>query len=211
MLMSTGCQNRQDGLVDDLNSTKKNFICSIFSSEVEEGPFAMQYSLETIFFSKDFISLFGTLDVCDCLPHGRHHYEGRSYIKTGGQFKEISIDDLFVSPSQKEFLRMYCENELRKNPISYFEKNNPLKTRVDIEVLCTFVIDDRFLIIIFQPYVVGSGEDGPFFVKIPFERLSGHWDSNNTLLPLFRKIIASKNFVLSEKSFYRSQEGEESA
>ena len=46
----------------------------------------MQYFLETIFFSKDFISLFGTLDVCDCLPHGRHRYEGKSYIKIGGQF-----------------------------------------------------------------------------------------------------------------------------
>ena len=61
-LMSIGCQNREKGSVDDLNSIKKNFINSIFSSEVEEGPFAMQYSLETIFFSKDFISLFGTID-----------------------------------------------------------------------------------------------------------------------------------------------------
>lgn len=211
MLMSIGCQNQQKGPVDDLNSIKKSFIHSIFSSEVEEGPFAMQYSLETIFFSKDFISLFGTLDVCDCLPHGRHRYEGKSYIKTSGQFKEISIGDLFVSPSQKEFLRAYCENELRKNPISYFEGKHPLKTRVGVEDLQTFVIDDHFLIIVFQPYVVGGGEDGPFFVKIPFEKLNGHWDSNDTVLPLLRKIITSKNFVLPEKCFYGSRVEEESA
>jgi len=204
LLMSIGCQNRQKSPVDDLNSIKKNFISSIFSSEVEEGPFAMQYSLETIFFSKDFISLFGTLDVCDCLPHGRHRYEGKSYIKTRGWFKEISLDDLFGSPCQKEFLRVFCEKELRKNSTSYFEGKTPMKTKVDVGDLQTFVVDDHFLIIVFQPYVVGGGEDGPFFVKIPFEELEGHWDSNNTVLPLLHEIIASKNFVISEKYFYDS-------
>ena len=209
-LMPIGCQNRHKESVDDLNSTKNNFINSIFSSEVDEGPFAMHYSFETIFFSKDFISLFGTLDVCDCLPHGRHRYEGKSYVKTGGQFKEISLGDLFTSPDQKEFLRAYCENELKKNPISYFKGRNPLETRLDVDDLHTFVIDDQFLFIVFQSYVVGGGEDGPFFVKIPFERLRGHWDSKNIVIPLLHEIIASKNFVVPEKSFYGSREIEES-
>ena len=201
-LMSVGCQNQQSNSVDDLNSIKRNFINSIFSSEVDEGPFSMHYSLETVFFSKNFISLFGTVDVCDCLPHGKHRYEGKSYMKTNGQFKEIFINDLFASPDQKEFLRAYCEIELRKNPISYFEESNPLKTKLDAEDLHSFVIDDHFLIIVFQSYVVGGGEDGPFFVKIPFEKLRGHWDSNNIAFPLLHEIIASKNFVVSDKSFY---------
>lgn len=209
--MFVGCQNRQKRYEDDLNSRKQDFLSSIFSSEVDEGPFFLHYNLETIFFSKNFISLFAAIDVYECLPHGRHRYEGRSYVKTNGQFKEIALDDLFVSLDQKEFLRSYCETELRKNPISYFEGNNPLKKRLDVEDLHSFVIDDQFLVIIFQSYVVGGGEDGPFFVKIPFEELNGHWDSNNIILPLLKEIIASKNFVLSNECFYGPREVKENS
>jgi hypothetical protein len=198
-----GCNGKKN-CFEDLNSVKNDFIKTIFSSEAVEGPFFMNYQIETIFFSKNFISLFGTIDVYDGLPHGRHRYEGKTFLKTNGKFKEIFLRDLFVSPDQQEFLRAYCEKALKKNSISYFNGRTPLKQKLDLKDISTFVIDDHFLVLVFQPYVVGGGEDGPFFVKIPFEDLKGHWDSKNVLFPLLSEIIASHDFVLSEETFYRS-------
>jgi hypothetical protein len=59
----------------------------------------------------------------------------------------------------------------------------------------SFVINDQFLIIIFQPYVAVSCADGPFVVKIPLSDLEGHWDSRHILCPLLQKIIASGQFT----------------
>ena len=198
----TGKENTYDK--NDLNSVKNDFIKTIFCSEVEEGPFFMDYQITTIFFSKEFISLFAMTDVCDCLPHARHYYEGRSFVKTNGRYKEIFLNDLFVSYDQKAFLRSYCEDALKKNKIGYFFGSSPLKQKLELEDLGTFVIDDHFLVIVFQPYVVGGGEDGPFFVKVPFEDLEGRWDSTHVLFPLLSEIVASSRLVMPETSFYRS-------
>ena len=204
LVMLFGCEKKKQNLpeYDDLNSVKKKFLNTIFLSEVEEGPFNMQYTLKTIFFSKDVISLFGEINVYDCMPHGWKHYEGRLYIKIDGQFKEIFLNDLFTSISQKEFLRSYCENDLKKHSITYFGGKNPLKTKLELEDIRTFVIDDQFLIIIFQPYVAVSSADGPFVMKIPFDCLKGQWDSGNILFPLLQKIVSSRDFISSnEESF----------
>jgi hypothetical protein len=210
-LMLFGCHSYQKTLGErDLNSDKANFLNAIFSSDVEEGPFALHYSLETVFFSKKLVSLFGQLDVYECLPHGKHRYEGKTFILDQRHQKEISLEELFALPSQKEFLRSYCEEALKNDPISYFSGNKPLKIKLEAEELQTFVIDHQSLIIIFQPYVVGGGEDGPFFVKIPFEKLSGHWDSNNIMLPLLSQVIASKDFVIAKGMFYQ-RDGQEEA
>jgi hypothetical protein len=197
------CNNQKNDLIEDqLDSVKKEFVKTIFSSGVEEGPFAMSYQLETIFFSKDVISLFGVLNVHDCMPHGRRHYEGKTYVREGDRFKEVSLDDLFPFNCQKEFLKKYCERICRNNSIGYFEGNNPLKASLDVKDIQTFVIDERSLIIIFQSYVVGGGEDGPFFVKIPFKYLEGYWDPGNIMLPVLHEIIASKQFVSSSDEIF---------
>ena len=202
LALLSGCDRKSSKTsLDDLNTIKKEFLNSIFSSAVEEGPFHLQYTLKTVLFSKSLISLLGVTNVYDCVPHGWRHYEGKTYVKIGEQFREIILDDLFIFPDQKEFLRSYCEQELKKNPISYFEGNPSFKTRLELEDVRTFVIDDHFLIILFQSYVAGSGEDGPFFVKIPFSRLQGHWDPNNVVLPLLHGLIESKEYIASEDCF----------
>jgi hypothetical protein len=66
-----------------------------------------------------------------------------------------------------------------------------------ISLVRTFVIDEHFLSIIFQPYVAVSSADGPFVVKIPLDHLKGQWDSGNILLPLLQKTVLSKNFTSS--------------
>lgn len=151
----------------------------------------MHYSMKTVFFSKDLISLFGEINVYDCMPHGWKRYEGKTYVKIKGQFKEIDLSDLFTSSSQKKFLRRYCENCLKNDSMTYFGGENPLEEELDPEKIRTFVIDDQFLTIIFQPYVAVSSADGPFVVKIPFDHLKGQWDSGNILLPLLQKTVLS--------------------
>jgi hypothetical protein len=202
VLFLVGCRNK-DPVVDDLNSVKKHFLETISKSEVEEGPFHMHYDLKTVFFSKDVISLFGEISVYEHLPHSWRRYEGKTYVKINGKFKPIVLSDLFSTASQQEFLRNLCVKNLKNNPISYLSKNDPLKVKLEFRDLNTFVIDDQFLIVVFQPYVVGGGEDGPFMVKVPFEQLKNHWNNNNVLFPVLQKVVRSRNFItkLEENSF----------
>ena len=166
VLLLNGCQNN-DGQLDHLNALKKEFLSAIFESEVEDGPFHFNYQIRTVFFSKEIVSLFGEFHEYINLPHGRSCYEGKTFCKMNGQFNEIAIEDLFVSPQQKEFIRSFCEQDLKKQGISYFSGNDPLRTKLEQEDIRTFVVDDKSLIVIFQPYVVGGWADGPFLVKIP--------------------------------------------
>ena len=81
--------------------------------------------------------------------------------------------------------------------MTYFEGEYSLKEKFAAEDIRTFVIDEHFLTIIFQPYVAVSSADGPFVVKIPLDHLKGQWDSDNILFPLLQKIISSKEFISS--------------
>lgn len=197
-LILVGCENRQSEFTeDDLNTVKKEFLNNIFLAEIEEGPFHMHYSLKTVFFSKNLISLFGEINVYDCMPHGWKSYEGKTYVKRGGQFKEIALGDLFTSNSQKEFLRRYCENFLKKDSRTYFGGEDPFKGKLNLGDVRSFVIDNRYLTIILQPYVAVSSADGPFVIKIPFEQLKGQWDTRGIIYPFLQKIISSKEFISS--------------
>lgn len=192
------CQGRKNAnILDNLNSEKAEFLNKIFEAQPEEGPFHMQYTLRTIFFSKELVSLFGELNVCSGLPHEWKHYEGKTYCKIDGKFKEITFENLFTTQSQKEFLRRYCEKALTKQTITYFSGENPLRSRLEQEHFETFVVDDQCLIIVFQPYIAGNAVDGPFFVKIPYQHLEGHWDPDNPVSLRMQSIVSSQPFVSS--------------
>ena len=129
------------------------------------------------------------------LPHGWIRYEGKTYVKTNGSFKEITLNDLFPQPSQKEFLRSYCENFLKNHgDCSYFQGTDPLRDHLDQELIKVFVVDHESLILVFQPYAVGGFADGPFTVKIPFTELIGKWQAGN---PLEKQLPITKNFLSS--------------
>ncbi len=198
ILLLMGCQRQEKGAnIDDLNSIKKNFLLSILESGIEESPFQMSYTLKTVFFSPEILSLFGEVHVYAHLPHGWWRYEGKTLCKIQGKLKEIKLWDLFSTTSQREFLRKYCEDDLKTNSISYFSGKEPLRTRLEFEDMRTFVIDDKFLIILFQPYTVGGLVDGPWHVKIPYEHLRDHWNKAHPLPKLLHKTLSSKSYTAS--------------
>lgn len=201
LFFCTSCKNKKS--FDDLTFLKKDFIDSIIKENVDESPFFMDYHLKTVFFSKELISLFGELTVYDHLPHGWHRYEGKTYIKIAGKFYEILLNDLFTTPKQKESLRSYCEKNLKikTDKITYFSDEEPLLTKLDFDLINTFVIDEHFLIIIFQRYSVGGLYDTPFVVKIPYEDLKNMWNPNNSLVKIWPKIIHEKEFTSSFDEF----------
>jgi hypothetical protein len=178
-----GCSSHEkEKNLNDLNAIKKEFLLSIMGEEVGESPFHMDYKLRTVFFSNDVISLFGAISVYDHLPHGWERYEGRTFCKIEGRFKEVKLDDLFPEPGQIEFLRKYCEESLKSQPGSYFSGSQPLRATLDVDDISNFVIDGKFLIIFFQPYRVAGLGDGPWQVKIPYEDLKREWGESKTIL-----------------------------
>jgi hypothetical protein len=196
--LMTGCEHQEkNATIDDLNSIKKSFLLAVLESGVEESPFHMNYTLRTVFFSPDIVSLFGEIDVYDHLPHGWWCYEGKTFCRVHGKLKEIKLGDLFLTMNQKEFLRKYCEDLLKADSVSYFSGKTPLCTRFEYEDVRSFVIDDKFFIIIFQPYRVGGLGDGPIYVKIPYEHLRGHWNDAHPLPQLLHKTLSSKSYTAS--------------
>jgi len=113
------------------------------------------------------------------------------------RYEVVTLDDLFKTDEQKEFLRAACEKSLKKDPLTYFKGQDPLRTTLTQEDIHTFVMDDQNLIIIFQPYSVGGGADGPFLVKIPFVDLKGHWEGSQPIHTLLQKAIQSGAFTSS--------------
>ena len=197
-LLIAGCERQEKNVtIDDLNSIKNNFLISILESGVEESPFHMNYALRTVFFSPDVVSLFGEIHVYDHLPHEWLRYEGKTLCRVQEELKEIKLWDLFPMINQREFIREYCENVLKADSISYFSGKDPMRTKLEYEDIRTFVIDDKFLIIFFQPYTVGGLGDGPFHVKIPYEHLRDHWNNAHPFPQLLHKTLSSKSYTVS--------------
>ncbi len=199
-IMLSGCQQKEvvPTKTDNLSTLKDEFLQQICTkSAIEEGPFSFNYRFRTIFFSENLISLFGELTVQDRLPHGWKQYEGKTLCKIEGQWKEITLDDLFQTKEQKEFLRTICEVGLKKNLMSHFSGNEPLYTVLKYENVHTFVVDDKNIIVIFQPYSVGGVYDEPFIVKIPLDQLKGHLDNAYPLFSLIDKATKSYECISS--------------
>ena len=204
LLICTACSSDTNKGFDNLEDLKKDFISTILSKSIlDEGPFQMNYHLRAILFSDNIVSLMGDLCVYEHLPHGWTCYEGKTYVKTNGSFKEIVLNDLFPQPSQKEFLRSYCENFFKYHSDgSYFRGTDPQCDHLDHELIKTFVVDHESLILVFQPYTVGGCADIPFTVKIPFTELIGKWQAGN---PLGMHLPITKNFLSSwDKDYWIS-------
>lgn len=205
-VLLSACQRRDhDPLQEDnLSTFKSEFLQQISSSNLEEGPFSFNYRFRTVFFSANVISLFGELSVYDRMPHGWQQYEGKTLYKSDDQWKEVMLADLFKTDCQKEFLRIACENSLKDDPLSYFSGNDPLRTTLKHDDIHTFVVDDRHLIIVFQPYSVGGCCDEPFSVKLPLSTVTNQWNASHPFCVLLNKSIESRAFLSSwdKDSFY---------
>lgn len=190
----SGCQQQTNDSDSDLTGLKNEFIEQIHTCCIDEGPFSFNYSLRTVLFSKHIVSLFGEFSVHDRLPHGWKYYEGKTFYTENNRREELFLKDLFKTDAQKECLRQICENAIKKEALSYFTGKEPLRTTLAQNDINTFVVDDNNLIIIFQPYIVGGGADGPFIVKIPYNDLTEIWQKGN---PLEKYLPITKNFLSS--------------
>jgi hypothetical protein len=213
LLVLVGCQKEdRTNHSADLNSIKTEFIDEIQQEDVIESPFHLHYTFKTVFFSKEIISLFGELNVYNHLPHGWSRYEGKTLCKINNQFREVALDDLFSTEAQKEFLRSYCEHNLKNEneQFNYFSEGDPISSHLDIKSIHTFILDHRFLIIIFQPYCVGGCGDGPFTVKIPYEHLIDHWNMAHPMVSILTRVINQESYSSSwrsEEGYYRDESG----
>lgn len=96
LLTFTACSSDTDKEFNNLEDIKKDFIATVLTeSSLDEGPFQMNYHLRAILFSDNVVSLMGEVFVFAHLPHGWIRYEGKTYAKTNGSFKEITLNDLF--------------------------------------------------------------------------------------------------------------------
>lgn len=182
----------------DLSVLQDEFLDQICTNcQIIEGPFSFNYQFRTVFFSDEVISLFGELTVHDRLPRGWKRYEGKTLCKIEDKWREIRLCDLFPKEKQQELLRKACESSLKADPSSYFSGNDPLNTKLNYDDISTFVIDEKHLIIVFQPYSVAGGSDGPVRVKIPLELLVSEWAISHPLLPALVKVSESQSFLSS--------------
>lgn len=205
LLILTACSSDSNTKFKNLEDVKKDFITNILNEGgLDEGPFRMDYHLRTILFADNIVSLMGEVFVFSHLPHGWIRYEGKTFVKIKGSFKEISLNDLFPQTTQKEFLRSYCENCLKHDDnCNYFQGKEPFCSYLDQELIKTFVVDHESLILVFQPYEVGGFVEGPLTVKIPFTLLKGKWQTGNLLekqLPIKENFLSSwdKNNLISD-------------
>lgn len=134
--------------------------------------------------SDNVISLFGQISIYEQLPHERKRYEGLTFYKDQGKFVSISLQELFSTSIEKEWLRNYCEQFLKTDAIvsSYFSSKRPLLTSLDSHLIHTFVLEPEALCIVFQPYTVAGMTDSPPIIKIPYEKLKVHWNPANSLV-----------------------------
>lgn len=201
-LILAGCEKNIEINVDDLNSEKRDFFDRVFEGELDDGPFFLNYWLSTVFFSKDVVSIFGEFTRYTNFPHDNKHYEGKTFCRVNGKFKLISFDNLFTTPEQKEFVRKFCEDELKNKSIGYFGEDPPLLDHLDLKEIQTFLVHEDFLVIVFQRYVVAGLDDYPTTLKIPYDILKEHMNPNNSLMPILKKTVSSKSFISSWKDVW---------
>lgn len=196
-ILVVGCEKNGEIDVDDLNAEKNIFISRILDAELGEGPFFINYSLSTVFFSQDIVSIFGEFTRYTDFPHDRKRYEGKTFCRINGKFQLISFDDLFSAEKQKEFIRKYCEDVLKNESIGYFGEDPPLRDQLDLKEIQTFLIHENFLIIVFQRYIVAGLDDYPTTLRIPYNILKGHINPNIPLITLLEKTVKSNSFISS--------------
>lgn len=189
-----GCGKNDD---IDLNAEKNHFLNRIFEGELDDGPFFLNYSIRTVFFSKEVICFFGEFTRYTSFPHDSKYYEGKTFCRINGKFRPITFDDLFSTAEQKEFVRKYCEDMLKASSLGYFGEDSPLCDKLNLKDIQTFLVHEHFLVIVFQRYVVAGLYDYPTILKIPYNTLKGHFNPHNILTPLLEKTVASKSFISS--------------
>lgn len=197
ILTFSGCNDQGAVHLDDLSGLKKQFIAEVLEGAIDECPFDLSYNLRTVFYSKELISLFGEFHQYTHLPHGWTKYEGRTFYKKNGKFIPLVLNDLITDKQGWEFVRSYCENVFKNDLYTYFSGDEPLRTKLELKDLNTFTLDEQALILVFQPYTVAGGMDGPPIVRIGWNDLREIIEQAHPLRAILSETISSKCFVSS--------------
>lgn len=171
---------------DDLNALKQEFITSILEANVDESPFDLYYTFRTVFFSNEIVSFFGEANVYD-QDSNWEFFEARTYYKNNGKFTPITLNDLFVTAQQKDFLKGYLEKVLTANQV---DSCNPIEQNY----LQSFTLRDKSLLVILQPKM-GVCDKEPLIVSIPFETLKDQWKPDNPIANTLPQVLESKLYT----------------
>lgn len=173
---------------EDLNALRQEFITSILQADVNESPFDLYYTYRTVFFSKDIISFYGEANVYD-EGDDWEYLEGKTYFNNNGKFTPVTLNDLFSTAEQKEFLKTYTDKIAQTNQVTVC---NP----IDQNYVQSFTLREKSLLVIFQPKT-GTCDGDPFIVSIPFETLKGKWNPENPIARTLPGVLESKLFTSS--------------
>ena len=195
-MLAVGCQPEGSG-EKSLSALKEEFQSTILDCELEEGPFSFNYQYRTTFYSDKVVCLFGELTVVDRLPRGWKQYDSKVLYKEDKSWKEVTLENLLPADQHREQLRVACEEQLKRNPLSYFAGESPLYQSLELDDSLLFVVDSHDLVIIFPPYSVGSSSDGPFTVKIPLRKLKDEWGVKHPLLEHVSRVVESNHYIAS--------------
>lgn len=173
---------------DDLNALKQEFIASILQADVNESPFDLFYTFRTVFFSNEIVSFFGEANVYD-QDSNWAYFEAKTYYKNNGKFTPITLNDLFSTPQQKDFLKNYIEKVAKANKV---ESCSP----IDQNYLQSFALREKSLLVVLQPKV-GVCDRDPMIVSIPFDSLKDLWNVENPIAKALPQVLESKSFTSS--------------
>ncbi len=161
-----GCQERTKNPVENLSHLKDNFIKEALEGAIEEEPFYFAYKLQTTFVSEYLVSFLGEFQQYTHLPHGWNRFEGRTYIKENGNFRLLTLNDLFLSEKLRSYIPSRC-NLLLANSTNNTSQLAKILTRDFADI----VVNHENLILIFQPYTIEGFADQPTTVQFQWTEL----------------------------------------
>lgn len=172
---------------EDLNALKQEFISSILEANVNESPFDFYYVFRTVFFSDNIVSFFGEANVYG--DSNWSFFEAKSYYKNNGKFTPITLNDLFSTSAQKEFLKTSIDNAIAANKVDAC-------TPIEQNYQQSFTLREKSLLVVLQPKA-GVCEREPMIVSISFESLKEHWNPENPIARALPQILDSKSYTVS--------------
>lgn len=170
----------------DISSLKEDFIAKSFKGNTKESPYELNYSLKTVFYSPEIISLLEETNLYDSSTGDKEFFQGKTFYKSNDKFIEAKLSDLFNTNTQKEFLTKTIANSVKKG-------NGTLCEPLDQNYDQSFLLNDSSLILILQP--TEKCEDRPHFIGIDYNKLKEEWNPSSPLARLLPEALQSKSYT----------------
>lgn len=163
-----------------------NFIKQeqIIQEDIDQGfgDCFLCFDLFPAYFSSNLISIYGYELQQRACPHGWTHYYGKNFWKKGTTIREIALSHIFIQESDWcNFLLSYCDTYFKNTEYGYYKTDYGITPELEPKDLDTFILTEKGLMIIFQPYRVWGWADGPSSITIPYENIKGFIDPNGPL------------------------------